>query len=68
MSTANIQAVISGQLLASMQDTISGPSQILKVVAEKNRKLSESMLWKRKDEDFVDQDINYDIMGYGLDS
>ena len=26
------------------------------------------MLWKRKDEDFVDQDIKYDIMGYGLDS
>lgn len=62
MSPANIQAVISGQLLACMQDKISGPSQILKVVAEKNRKLSETMLWKRKDEDFVDQDIKYDIM------
>lgn len=37
-------------------------------MAEKNRKLSETKLRKRNDEDFVDQDIKCDIMGYGLDS
>lgn len=67
MSPANIQAVIVGQLLACMQDKVSGPSQILKVVAEKNGELSEAKLWKRNDEDFVDQDIKYCIMEYGLD-